>query len=99
MGVALPRPHEGAVHGTTPKGARAQAREELEEVRARLSELQPADRVYSYDEPNEPTPWDVPPGAARLADCFLSSSGKNLLDLLARALDVSEEAGADVEIA
>jgi hypothetical protein len=40
----------------------------------------------------------VPPGAATLADCFLSSSGKNLLDLLARALDVSEEADADVEI-
>jgi 2,3-bisphosphoglycerate-dependent phosphoglycerate mutase len=73
-----------------------QAREELQEVRARLSELQPAGRVYSYDEPNKPTPWDVPPGAATLADCFLSSSGKNLLDLLARALDVSEEADADV---
>jgi hypothetical protein len=84
--------------GRLPKEHVPQAREELQEVRARLSELQPADRVYSYDEPNKPTPWDVPPGAATLADCFLSSSGTNLLDLLARALDVSQEADADVEI-
>jgi hypothetical protein len=84
--------------GRLPKERVPKARQELEEVRAGLSGLQPADRVYSYDEPNEPTPWGVPPGAATLADCFLSSSGKNLLDLLDRALDVSEEADADVEI-
>jgi 2,3-bisphosphoglycerate-dependent phosphoglycerate mutase len=75
-----------------------EARKELEEVRARLSELPPSERVYSYDEPNLPTTWGVPPGASSVADCFLTSGNKNLLDVLARALDVSEEAEADVEI-
>jgi hypothetical protein len=84
--------------GRLPKQRVPAARAELEEVRARLSELAPSERVYSYDEPNLPTPWGVPPGATTLADCFLTSGGKNLLDLLARAFDVSEEADADVEI-
>jgi hypothetical protein len=84
--------------GRLPKDRVPAAHRELDEVRARLSALPPSERVYSYDEPNLPTPWDVPRGATTLADCFLTSGGKNLLDVLARALDVSAEAEADVEI-
>jgi hypothetical protein len=43
-------------------------------------------------------PGRCPPGAGSLADSFLTSDGKNMLDLLARALDVAEEARGDVEI-
>jgi 2,3-bisphosphoglycerate-dependent phosphoglycerate mutase len=84
--------------GRLPKDRVPAARRELDEVRTRLSALSPSERVYSYDEPNLPTPWDMPPGATTLAGCFLTSGGKNLLDVLARALDVSAEADADVEI-
>ena len=84
--------------GRLPKERVPQARDELQQVRQELSKLPPEARVYNYDEPNQPTPWPVPPGATTLADCFLSSNGKNVLDLLERALDVSEEVGADVEI-
>jgi hypothetical protein len=47
---------------------------------------------------NRATPWPVPPGASSLADSFLTASGKDMLDLLARALGVAEEAHGDVEI-
>ena len=75
-----------------------EARRELETIRQELGELPPDARVYDYDDPNRETPWPVPPGAGSLADTFLTATGKNLLDVLARALDVSEEAGADLEI-
>ena len=51
-------------------------------------------------EPNGwgPTPWQVPPGAKSLADCFLTSSANNLLDTIERVLEFSLEANANVEI-
>jgi 2,3-bisphosphoglycerate-dependent phosphoglycerate mutase len=75
-----------------------EARRELETIRRELSELPPDARVYDYDDPNRETPWPVPPGASSLADSFLSAGGKNLLDVITRGLDVSEETGADLEI-
>lgn len=39
-----------------------------------------------------------PTRAKSVANCFLSSNGENVLDLLEEALDMSEEAGVDVEI-
>jgi hypothetical protein len=84
--------------GRLPKDHVPQARVELEQVRDELSRLPPEARVYTYDDPNRPTPWPIPPGASSLADCFLSVNGKNVLDLVERALDLSERTGADVEI-
>jgi 2,3-bisphosphoglycerate-dependent phosphoglycerate mutase len=84
--------------GRMPAERVPEARRELETIRRELSELPPEARVYDYDEPNRETPWPVPPGAGSLADCFLTATGKNMLDVLARALDVGEETGAPVEI-
>jgi Immunity protein 70 len=74
------------------------AKEELATVRAELSQRPPEERVYAYEDPGRPTPWPVPPGAMSLADCFVTGSGSNLLDTFERVLDVSVEAGGDVEI-
>ncbi len=84
--------------GRLPQDRVPQAHGELEQVRQELGRLPPEARVFGYEDPNQPTPWPVPPGAKTLADCFLSSNGENVLDLLEEALDVSEEVGADVEI-
>lgn len=67
-------------------------------MRAGLSERPPEERVYAYEDPERPTPWPIPPGAESLVDCFLTSSGSNLLDTMQRALEVSLEVDADVEI-
>jgi 2,3-bisphosphoglycerate-dependent phosphoglycerate mutase len=84
--------------GRLPTGRTPEARRELETIRRELGELPPEARVYDYDDPNRETPWPVPPGASSLAECFLTATGKDLLDVLSRALDVSEEADRDVEI-
>jgi 2,3-bisphosphoglycerate-dependent phosphoglycerate mutase len=84
--------------GRLAKERALRARQELEQVHEELGRLSPEARVYAYEDPTQPTPWPVPSGAKTLADCFLSSDGKNVLDLLEEALDVSEEVGADVEI-
>jgi hypothetical protein len=74
------------------------ARAELAAVRRALEQLSPTARVFEYEAPNTPTPWPVPPGAATLADCFLTASGDNLLDILEEVLEAAREAGTDVEI-
>jgi 2,3-bisphosphoglycerate-dependent phosphoglycerate mutase len=84
--------------GRLPAERVPEARRELNTIRRELAEQPPEARVYDYDEPNRETPWPVPPGASSLADCFLTATGKDLLDVLARALDVSEETAAAVEI-
>jgi 2,3-bisphosphoglycerate-dependent phosphoglycerate mutase len=84
--------------GSLPAERVPEARRELETIRRELGELPPEERVYDYDDPNRETPWPVPPGASSLADGFLTATGKNVLDVLERALDVSEETGAPVEI-
>jgi hypothetical protein len=74
------------------------AREELAMIRSELERLPPDARVFAYEDPERATPWPVPPGAGSAADAFLTAGGKNMLDVLARALDVAEEAQGDVEI-
>lgn len=71
---------------------------ELALVRPKLEQLPPTARVFAYEDPNKPSPWPVPPGAATLAACFLTANGDNLLDILQEALEAACEAGADVEI-
>jgi 2,3-bisphosphoglycerate-dependent phosphoglycerate mutase len=84
--------------GRLPVDRVNEARAELATIDAELRQLPPEDRVFDYDDPKGPTPWPVPPEAESLADCFLTANGLSILDVLARALDVSEEARADLEI-
>lgn len=84
--------------GRLPVARVAEARSELATIRQELRELPPDARVYAYEDPNRETPWPVPPGASTLADCFLTATGRNLLDTLANALAGAEETHADLEI-
>ena len=74
------------------------AREELATVRSELAERPPEERIFAYEDPDRPTPWDVPPGASSLADCFLTASDSNLLDVIGQAISEASEISADVEI-
>jgi 2,3-bisphosphoglycerate-dependent phosphoglycerate mutase len=84
--------------GRLPLERVPEARAELETIRSELQQRPPDARVFAYEEPDRATPWPVPPGASSLADSFLTANGKNMLDLLARALDGAEQARGDVEI-
>ena len=84
--------------GRLPGEGVGDALRELALVRKGFSELPPHARVFEYSDPNRPTPWPVPPGARTLADCFVTASGDDMLDVLEEALKAAHEAGADVEI-
>ena len=84
--------------GRLPHERVPQARAELRLVSEELGRLRPEARVYAYEDPTLPTPWTVPHGAKTLADCFVSSDGRNVLGLLDEALDTSEQEGGDVEV-
>jgi 2,3-bisphosphoglycerate-dependent phosphoglycerate mutase len=84
--------------GRLPVDRVLEARAELATIGTELRRLPPEARVFAYEDPNHPTPWAVPPGAESLAECFLTANGLNLLEVLGRSLDVSEEADADLEI-
>jgi 2,3-bisphosphoglycerate-dependent phosphoglycerate mutase len=75
-----------------------EAREELAAVRVGLTGRPPEERVFAYEDPGRPTPWDVPPGATSLAGCFLTASGHNLLDVIEESISQASEISADVEI-
>jgi hypothetical protein len=79
------------------QGYRDPARDEAL-VQKGFNELPPHARVFECSDPNRPTPWPVPPGASMLADCFVTASGDNVLDVLKEALRAGHEARADVEI-
>jgi 2,3-bisphosphoglycerate-dependent phosphoglycerate mutase len=74
------------------------ARGELATLRSELAERPPEERIFAYEDPDRPTPWDVPPGASSLADCFLTASAGNLLDVIEQAISEASEISADVEI-
>jgi 2,3-bisphosphoglycerate-dependent phosphoglycerate mutase len=84
--------------GRLPVAQVEEARSELATIRQELGEQPPDARVYAYEDPNRETPWPVPPGASTLADCFVTATGRNLLDTLANALTGAGEARADLEI-
>ena len=67
-------------------------------MRAELAQRPPEERIFAYEDPERPTPWPVPPGAGSLADCFVTASGDNLLEVIAETLEYALEAEADVEI-
>jgi 2,3-bisphosphoglycerate-dependent phosphoglycerate mutase len=85
-------------NGRLPLDRVANAQRELETMRAELAQRPPEERVFAYEDPERPTPWPVPPGAASLADCFLTAHGDNLLEVIAETLEDALEAEADVEI-
>jgi 2,3-bisphosphoglycerate-dependent phosphoglycerate mutase len=84
--------------GRLPAERTSAALGELVTIRSELGRLEPQARVFEYGDPNKPTPWAVPPGAKTLAQCFLTASGHNLLDVLEEVLVAARGANADVEI-
>jgi 2,3-bisphosphoglycerate-dependent phosphoglycerate mutase len=84
--------------GRLPAEHLQMGRKELATVRAELTERPPQERIFAYEDPERPTPWDVPPGATSLADSFLTATGRKLLDVIEEAISDASEISADVEI-
>jgi 2,3-bisphosphoglycerate-dependent phosphoglycerate mutase len=97
-GMRFPALMKELYAGRLPAERTGAALEELATIRSELGRLEPQARVFDYDDPNKPTPWAVPPGAKTLAQCFLTASGDNLLDVLEEVLAAARGANADVEI-
>lgn len=97
-GSRFPAMMKDLYKGRLPSGRADEALTELAVIRRELDQLRPEARVFEYENPNKPTPWPVPPGAATLVGCFLTASADTLLDILQEVLETAHEAGADVEV-
>lgn len=76
------------------------ASRELEQIRTALAEITPDQVVWDFEDPNARPPWgsEISPEIKSLADYFITSDGKNFLDVLTRALEEAKRAKRDLEI-
>jgi hypothetical protein len=75
------------------------ARRELAEIRDHLRSYPPRDVVWDYERPEVNPPWgnDISPSITSLANYYVTSDGKDLIDVLDAALEAIGElaTGAD----
>ena len=85
--------------GHLPHRVARAAEEELRLVRQGLSSLGPDQVVWDFEDRGAKPPWDeISPDITSLEDYFVTSDGKNLLDVLAAALDAASRRRQDIEI-
>jgi len=64
---------------------------EIEQIQECLAGLPPADAVWDFENRRAAPPWgeDISPSITSLADYYVTSDGKDLLEVLGRALSDS----------
>lgn len=85
--------------GHLPHRAARAAEAELRLVRQGLASLGPDQLVWDFEDRGAKPPWDeISPGITSLDNYFVTSDGKDLLDVLAAALDQAARRRQDIEI-
>lgn len=76
------------------------ASKELQGIREGLAELDPELVVWDFEDRTARPPWgtEISPDIKSLTDYFVTSDGRNLLAVLAEALDEARRSGKDLEI-
>ena len=76
------------------------AKKELEEVRSRLEYFEPKDIVWDIDDLSKTPPWgdNISSDITNLSNYFLTSDGRDLFDVLLKALQDSLSEKTDIEI-
>lgn len=87
-------------HGELPSGLAAGALVELEEVCSELGRLPPSEVVWDAENRSAKPPWgdNISSDITSLGNYFVSSTGRDLFDLLREALQAASEAGAPARI-
>lgn len=77
------------------------AMKELEEVRSKLAEFQPKEVIWDIEDLSKRPPWgdNISKDITNLSNYFLTSDGRNLIDVLSKALHDSLSEETDIKIA
>ena len=86
--------------GSVPAAHAAQAKRELKTIRNELRGFKPDQIVWNYENPSAQPPWGnkIAPHIRDLSNYFVTSGGKDLLDLLVATFEYSEGHGVPVEV-
>jgi hypothetical protein len=76
------------------------ALQELKTIRDRLEGFSPEEFVWDHENRDASPPWgrDTSPKITTLADYFITSDGRNLLDVLEEAIRLAESGNRDLSI-
>lgn len=79
----------------------AGAKNELKEIQERFGNFSPSEVVWDFEKPTSRPPWgeNIAPTIKNLAEYFVTEDGRDLLEVLVEALDLSSARGEDLEIA
>ena len=85
--------------GHLPHRAARAAEKELRHVREGLGALGPDQLVWDFEDRSARPPWsEINPQISSLAEYFVTSDGKELLDVMAAALHEAARRRQDIEI-
>ena len=75
--------------GELGAGLAAKALAELEQVKEELAAFSPKSVVWDIEDPSKQPPWgsDISPDISSLANYFVTSTGRDLIETLKEALD------------
>jgi hypothetical protein len=73
---------------------------ELREIRSKLSKLKPNEVIWDFDDLNKRPPWgeNISKDITDLSNYFVTSDGRDLFEVLFKALDDSVTEKTDIEI-
>jgi 2,3-bisphosphoglycerate-dependent phosphoglycerate mutase len=76
------------------------ASKELERIRTALAQLGPEQAVWDFEDRAAHPPWgdEISPNIKSLADYFVTSDGRDFLEVLGRALQEAQRSRKDLEI-
>lgn len=79
----------------------SQALKELEQIRSLLSQLPPEQVVWDFEKRDLQPPWGnkISSQITSLENYFVTSNGKNLLDVFTNAIELSHRTKKDVQVA
>lgn len=86
--------------GCVPAGKVATAIDELQRIRAALAPFPPTAVIWDIDDPDASPPWGeaISPHITSMANYFVSSTGRDLFELLLEAFQYAKEQNLDVTI-
>ena len=86
--------------GRLPNEHLDEAEEELAEIRAELKKYPRTKPIWDFEDPSQAPPWEVeyPDFVTDLSNAFVTASGKVLLDIIGRSIQLARKMHEDVVV-
>ncbi|MBF5012569.1 Imm70 family immunity protein [Burkholderia pseudomultivorans] len=99
-GTRFPVVSKEFYEGRVPAEYVEQALDELKAIRERLSNFPPSSVIWDFEDRTKQPPWgtDISADITSMGNYFVSSTGRDLFDLLIEAFDDAKQSKSDVTI-